>query len=135
MAERRAAREISIVLRRSILEATINLLIDTSKEDEQFMEGLVHSVKISSRGEGSFARQLFLADTADWDHLYSKVLPAAADGRASLLSLASVNSEKFFTWMKAPEPYAAALTDMLRHDTHEAMWERISALLGRWRKR
>jgi hypothetical protein len=130
-----AAREISIVLRRSILEATINLLIDTSKEDEQFMEGLVHSVKISSRGEGSFARQLFLADTADWDHLYSKVLPAAADGRASLLSLASVNSERFFTWMKAPEPYAAALTDMLRHDTHEAMWERISALLGRWRKR
>ena len=131
-----SARSIDIILRRTISDATINLLIDTSKTNEVFMEGLVRSLKVSSFGEGSFARQLFSADTADWDHLYSKILPAAARGRSdSLLSLACVNPEKFVSWVGAPEPYASALTDMLRHETQQAVWERISALLGRWRKR
>lgn len=131
-----SARSIDIILRRALSDATINLLIDTSKTDELFMEGLVRSLRVSSFGEGSFARQLFSADTADWDHLYSKILPAAARGRSdSLLSLACLNPEKFVSWVGAPEPYASALTDMLRHETQQAVWERISALLGRWRKR
>lgn len=129
-------RSIDIVLRRAIPDIIINLLVETSKTDESLMKGLVRSVKLSSLGEGSFARQLFSADTADWDHLYATILPAAADGRAdSLLSLACVNPEKFVSWINVPEPYAAALTDMLRHETQQAVWERISALLGRWRKR
>ena len=131
-----SARSIDIILRRTIPNATINLLIDTSRIDELFMKGLAQSLRISSLGEGSFARQLFSADTADWNHLYSEILPAATRGRTdSLLSLACVNPEKFVAWMGAPEPYASALTDMLRHETQQAVWERISALLGRWRKR
>jgi hypothetical protein len=131
-----SARSIDIILRRTIPNATIKALIDTSRTDELFMKGLTQSLRISSLGEGSFARQLFSADTADWDHLYSEILPAATRGRSdSLLSLACVNPEKFVAWIGAPEPYASALTDMLRHETQQAVWERISALLGRWRKR
>jgi len=129
-------RFVDIVLRRTLPEATVRLLIDKSKTDDVFMAGLVNSLKISSLGGGTFARQLFLASSADWDYLYSILLPAAADGRAdSLLSLACVNPDEFISWIGVPEPYAGALTEMLRHETQQAMWERISGFLGRWRKR
>jgi hypothetical protein len=127
-------RSIDLVLTRDIAPTAINRLVESSKADPTIYRGLVRSVTISSMRGGSFVRRLFENEGIDFEYLYSRILPEASGGRTdSLLSLACINPEAFVSWIGVPRPYAAALTEALRHETRQAIWDRISGFFGRWK--
>jgi len=127
-------RSIDLVLPRDIASAVMNHLVESSKDDAEIYEGLVRSVTISSMRSGSFVRRLFVNEGVDFEYLYSRILPDASGGQTdSLLSLACINPEAFVYWIGVPRPYAAALAEALRHETRQAIWDRISGFFGRWK--
>lgn len=129
------SRAIDLVMLGNVAPGTMHHLVELSRVDPEIYDGLVRSVSISSLRGGTFARRLFLTDGMDFEYLFARILPAAARGRTdSLLSLACINPDAFVSWIGIPEPYAEALVEALRHETRQAIWERISGFFGRWRR-
>jgi hypothetical protein len=117
------------------LPADLGRIAEMSKDDPDLLSGLTRSVEISSLGAGSLVRALLLCPDIDHGYLYLNVLPAASDGRADrLLSLVCINPKAFVSWIGAPEPYAGALIEGLKHETQQAIWKRISGLISRWKR-
>jgi hypothetical protein len=129
------SRTIDLTFQTSVPAGTVRYIIQRSRDDPDVYKGLIRSLQISSLGAGSFARRVLLAKGIDFEYVYSKLIPAASSGRDdALLSLACINPDAFADWLGVPEPYERALVNVLRQETRQKAWERISRFAGRWRK-
>jgi hypothetical protein len=132
---RNLKRSIDIRIKGGSACAALIEVVERSKVDTGLLYGLTRSVEISSLGAGSLVRSLFTCPGIDYSHLYMNVLPAASGGRTdSLLGLVSINPAAFVAWLGAPDPYADALVEALRHETQQAIWKRISRFVSRWKR-
>lgn len=129
------SRAVDITFQTSVPAATVQHIIERSRLDDDVYRGLIRSLQISSLGAGSFARRVLLAKGIDLEYAYSVLIPAASVGRDdALLSLACVNPDAFVSWLRVPEPYERALVNVLRQETRQKAWERISRFAARWRR-
>jgi GTPase-associated protein 1, N-terminal domain type 2 len=120
--------------------ATILLhLVKLCANKADFHEGLIRSVRISFFGKRSFVRRLLRSPGMDFKYLYSRVLPAAADGDSEVLwALASVNPEVYVSLMRSTEIYeiySDALISALRRVESQPSYGSISSLMERWQSR
>jgi GTPase-associated protein 1, N-terminal domain type 2 len=130
------SRHIDIVFPDGVAPTTLLHLVKLCTERPEFYKGLVRSVQISCIGAGSFVRRLLRNPGMEFNYLYSQVLPAAADGNADVLwALASVNPEKFASWVDFPEVYADALISALRRAGSHPHYGRNPGLIERFRGR
>ena len=128
-------RRIDIRLEVGAVSAELIHIVEMSKSDPELLYGLIQSMEISSLGAGSLVRGLLLCKGVDYEYLYLKVLPAASGGRTDrLLSLVCINPGSFVSWIGVPEPYAGALIEVLKHETQQAIWKRISGFVSRWKR-
>lgn len=129
------SRTIDLTFQSSVPAATVQHIIQRSRDDADVYRGLIRSLQISSLGAGSFAKRMLLAKGIDFEYVYSDLLPAASAGRDdALLSLACINPDAFVTYLRVPEPYGGAVVNVFRQETRQRAWERISRFAGRWRK-
>lgn len=114
---------------------TLAALVRAAADDGELLEQLAETLRESSLREGSFAKALISDPHVDPDLLYAEIVPRAAKDHAELLGLISLNPAPFIAWARCPAPYADALAAVLARESRHAVWQRVSALLGRWGKR
>lgn len=133
------SRQVDIEFPDGVATTILLHLVELCIEQPDFHEGLVCSLRISFFGAGSFVRRLLRSPGMDFRYLYSRVLPAAAEGDPEVLwALASVNPEIFASWMRLPEIYGIysdALISALRNVESQPSYGSIPSLMERWLSR
>lgn len=130
----RSTRRIPISLDRPLPLDVSRGLVELAKEDHDHLKGLIAMVRASSDGDGSLVRSIAGTPGVDYNFLFSRVIPEVAGKEMdTLLGLSSLAPAEFVAWLGCPSPYDRALVEAFTHGSHQAIWRRISAFIGRWR--
>jgi len=110
-------------------------LVAAAVGDQSTLDALALALRTSAQREESFARAIVGEPQVDPDALFGIVLPRAARDDAELLSLLSMDPDRFTMWLRCPAPYQQTLSAVLARDARDGIWRLLSDLVRRGGKR
>jgi|HubBroStandDraft_3_1064219.scaffolds.fasta_scaffold02063_10 hypothetical protein len=110
---------------------TIVALVAAAVADQGTLDALALAMRTSAQHDESFARAILNEPQVDPDVLFGIIAPRAARDDAELLSLLSIDPDRFITWLGCPAPYQQALATLLTRGTRDGIWRLLSDLIRR----